>query len=389
MKIFVQMIAYKNDVVATMRDCILNSSNKENLYFGICLQQDEETPPELNHPRIKVSRVPISQSKGPGWALHQAQSFYDGQDYTMLVDSKSRFSKDWDKELINALESLGSPKPIITNYPSRFEEAKTDRDLIAYRPVMYQLIDNPLVWPVHMKGATEPSKNNWISSLFFFTKGSHCTDCPHDPEIYYHEIEPSLTIRSFTLGYDIFSYHKPIVWRDYAARKMNWDDDQDWWLKNKQSKVTFNNLIQGNLTQYGLGSERSLRDFELYSGIDFVNKTIHKSSSTGVAPPYQFENEDQWKNQFQKDYNIVVKWNINEIEKCDDYDYWYFSVEDEQDGTIFRQDIRPDRDADLISFKNNYKRLIFKAPLNKIPKKVCVWPVSKSKGWLKKTKFEL
>lgn len=389
MKIFVQMVSYRNDVVATMRDCILNSNNKENLYFGICLQQNEETPPELNHPRIKINRVSFSESKGPSWAMRQAQSFYDGQEYTMLVDSKTRFAKDWDKQLIETLESLDSSKPLITNYPGKFDDSKNERETVSYRPVVYQLIENPLVWPVHMKGITEPVKNNWISSLFFFTKGSHCLECPYDPEIYYNEIESNLTVRSFTHGYDIFSIHKPLLWRDYSSRSMNWDDDTNWWIKDNQSKFRFKSLIGGNLIEYGLGTSRSLKEFELYSGIDFVGKRLHKAAASGAIPPYKFENPEQWENEFQKDYNITARWNKDEIEKCDDYDYWYFSVEDAQEATIFRQDIKPDRDPDLISFKTDYKRLIFKAPWNKVPKKVCIWPVSKTKGWLKKSKFDL
>ena len=90
-----------------------------------------------------------------------------------------------------------------------------------------------------------------------------------------------------------------------------------------------------------------------------------------------------------KDYNITVSWDENEIEKCDDYDYWYFSVEDAADQTLHRQDLRMEQDADLIAFKRNFKKIAFRVVGNKVPSKICVWPVSKSKGWLKKSKFDL
>jgi hypothetical protein len=170
---------------------------------------------------------------------------------------------------------------------------------------------------------------------------------------------------------------------------MNWQDDSDWWIKDRISKDKLKSLLKGELTEFGLGSSRSLKDFEIYSGIDLANGRINKTTLAGNPPPYKFENETQWESEYQKDYNLIAKWDINEIEKCDDYDYWYFSIEDEQDATLYRYDLRPERDADVFSFKVDFRRVVFKGPWNKTPKKVCVWPVSKSKGWLKKSKFEL
>lgn len=388
MRIFVQMISYRESVVESMRNCIENASNKDNISFGICLQQDEETPPELNHERIKVSRVPWAQSKGPSWAMRHAQSFYRGEEYTMLVDSKTRFMKDWDKELIEALESTGSKKPIITNIPGKYVE--NDLQQVSYKPVVYQMLENALVWPNPMKNITQITPVNWVSSLFFFTRGTHCIECPYDPDLYYAEIEPNITVRSYTRGYDIFAHHKAVVWKDYNQSKMNWQDDQTWWLKDKLSKERLKNILEGNVNdlEFSLGKERSLKDFEHYSGIDLLKKRINRFAASGQPIP-KFENDAQWESLYQKDHTIVAQWDVNEIEKCDDYDYWYFSIEDAQDATLYRYDLRPDREPDLFSFKSNYKKITFKTPSDKVPAKVCVWPVSKSKGWLKKSKFEL
>lgn len=387
MKIFIQMVGYRTNIVETMRNCISNSANKDNLFFGICLQQEDNIPEELNHERIKVHKVNWNESRGPGWALRQAQQFYQGQEYTMLVDSNVKFEKDWDKTLIEALESTNSQKPIITNVPPKNDPNVPKERSISYRPIVYQLIQNPLIWPIPMKGVDQIVPNNWISRLFFFTRGSHCTECPYDPEIYFSEIESNITVRSYTSGYDIFAFHKPIVWQDYSPTKMNWQDDPNWILKDISSKKRLQDLLQGNLKEFNLGSVRSLRDFEIYSGIDLLNKRLNKFESSGS--PYKFENETQWENDYQKDYNIVAKWDVNEIEKCDDYDYWYFSIEDKDENTLYRYDIRPDRDQDIFSFKTNFRRLVFKSQWDKVPSKLCIWPVSKSKGWLKKSKFEL
>ena len=202
------MTSYKNfDVVPTIKDCIGKCSNKEALYFGLCLQQNEPSPPELNHPRIKMSVVPVADSAGPAWARRQAQNFYDGQDYVLQVDSGSRFVQNWDLELIGALSATGSPKPLITNFPNKYNPAadELEQPSVAYKIQVYSIQgQNPASWPSPMKGATAISKACYLNEGFFFTRGEHCKECPYDPAIYASESEASMAVRSFTHGYDFF-----------------------------------------------------------------------------------------------------------------------------------------------------------------------------------------
>jgi hypothetical protein len=392
MSIFVQIVSYKNfDVVPTVRDCIHKASDKDNLFFGLCLQQDEDTSPELNHPRVKVVRVPPGESRGHGWARHIAQGLYEGQDYTLQVDSGTRFAENWDVELIEAIGRLPSSKPIITNFPGKYDPANGSKEMsVAYKiQPHYMVSESPLTWPAPMKNVTDFMRARYLSENFIFTRGSHCLECRYDPDLYFSEVEASITLRSFTLGYDFFHHFKPLVWRDYSPRLMHWNDDPDWWLKDRASKKRFAEMLEGRLSDFRLGEARSLRDFELYSGLDFLGRKIQRDAIGGMEPPCKYENEEQWNKSYMKDYSITVNWDSNEIERCDDYDYWYFSVEDENDQTISRQDLRPDRDGDIMAFKSNFKKISFKSQENRLPKKICVWPVSKSKGWLKKSKFDL
>jgi len=389
MSIFVQIVSYKNfDVVPTVRNCIEKAKDKMGLYFGITLQQDEDVPSELSHERIKVVKVPFRESKGHGWARRQAQDLYSGQDYTIQVEAGSRFADNWDEELINTLNSLGE-RAIITNYANKFDINTGNPEVqeYAFKPAVYSYSDVPVTWANPMKGVQSVVKGRWISDHFFFAKGFHCNEVKHDPEIYYSDIESSLTLKSFCAGFDIYHHNKPLIWRDYTNRPMNWQDDSDWWAKDEEGKKKFRDLSEVRTSE--LPGTRSLRDFELYSGIDFKNKRLQKTTVNGTDPPCAYQNEDQWNKDYMKDYSIVVSWDVNEIEKSDDYDYWYFSVEDDTDFTIFRQDLRVDRDADVLNFKVNYKKIFFKATDGRVPTKICVWPVSKTKGWLKKSKFPL
>ena len=393
MSIFVQMVAYKNfDVVATLKDCVEKCKDREGLYFGIVLQQDEDVFPELNHPRVRVQRVPFRESLGYGWARSRAQSMYEGQDYTLQIETGSRFLENWDEELIQTLNSLPSQKAVITNYANKYNPDNNEREIpnIAYKIQLHQFIQStPFAWAAPMKGITNVLKARYVSDHYIFTRGSHITECPYDPEMYFSEVEANIALRSFTLGYDLFHHYKPVMWRDYSKRPYYWEDDSNWWVKDYASKVKFASLVNGTASSYGLGETRSLRDFELYSGIDFKNKRLQRDLFAGIDPPCKYENEDQWNKAYSKDHLVTVNWDVNEIEKCDDYDYWYFAIEDESGNTINRQDLRIERDADIINFKINYKKIFFKSFDAREPKVLCIWPVSKSKGWLKKSKFSI
>lgn len=394
MSVFVQMTSYKNfDVIPTIRDCIEKSADKDNLYFGVCLQQDEEIPQEIQHPRIRVQKIPFKESPGPGWAKSVAQSFYDGQDYVLQIDSGSRFEERWDEKLIEALANTGSSNPIISNYPNRYNPATGEKEQpqTSYKNQPHQIISGvPSTWPFPMKGATSIIPSRWINENFFFANGHHCKNVKYDPQIYYSEFESTLTVRSFCAGYDIFCHYLPMVWRDYSQRSANWTDDPNWWVKDQISKSRLVRLVNNDIEpEFALSSVRSLRDFELYSGIDFKGNRIQRSTVSGDNPPCKYENEDQWDKDYLKDNIITVSWDTNEIEKSDDYDYWYFAIEDEAGNVINRQDLRQERDGKLLNFESNFKKIYFKTISTMAPKKLVIQPVSKSKGWLKKVKFDI
>ena len=393
MSIFVQMVAYRNfDVLATVRDCIEKAKDRDGLYFGLCLQQDDEIPAGLSHERIKIEKSSIKESLGHGWARSRAQSLYDGQDYTLQIEAGCRFAQDWDEGLIEALKMTGSPKPIITNHANRFnpENGEREHPTVAYKTQAYQfLAETPVFWPVAMKNIVAPQRARNISDHFFFAAGGHCTEVRYDPAMYYSEVESALSLRSFSFGYDLFHHFKPFVFRNYAPRPMNWSEDQEWWAKDRASKDRFAQLVSGDSLEFGLGSVRSLREWELYSGIDYKGRRLQKDAVSGLEPPCKFENDEKWEAEYMKDYAIVASWDPSKVEASDDYDYWFFAVEDAAGEIITRQDLRWERDKALLDKTANSKKIFFKSMSNRKPAKILIQPFSKSKGALAKVKFDL
>lgn len=393
MSIFVQIVSYRNfDVVQTVRDCIEKSKSRDDLYFGICLQQDDEVPQSLSHERIKVERVPARESLGHGWARSRAQAFYGGQDYTLQIESGCRMAQNWDEELVAALKATGSPKPIITNPANKLNHENNALEYpdVSYKSQAFQFLsETPSFWPVPLKNVIAIQKARNISEHFFFAEGRHCVECPYDPNLYFTELESALTLRSFTLGYDIFHHFKPFVFRNYAPRQMNWNDDHEWWVKDRASKDRFVELYEGRLSEFGLGSERSARDWELYSGVNYRQRLLQKEAITGAEPPCKFHDDAKWEAEYMKDHSIVVSWDSAKVEDSEDYDYWLFAIEDEAGVMIHRQDLRWERDRPLLEKKMSSKKVFFKSVATKRPSKLVIQPFSKSKGAMAQAKFEI
>jgi hypothetical protein len=87
------------------------------------------------------------------------------------------------------------------------------------------------------------------------------------------------------------------------------------------------------------------------------------------------------------DYNLTIKWDINDIERCDDYDFWYVGIEDKTTAVILRADLDPVKNSEFITFKKDSFSVRFNS-LTK-PHRVVIWPVSKSEGWLKRLEYLL
>jgi hypothetical protein len=384
MSIFVNLVSYKNfDTVPTVLDCINKASDKQGLRIGLILQQDEEIPAELNLPNVFVQRFSVADSKGQGWARSVAQSMYASEDYVMQTDSGTRFAEGWDSILIDAVKATGKEKPIISNYCNKFNPDNGDMEVrdTAYRQQPHLFLNaTPSCWGSPMKGVKQITPARIVSDNYMFTLGSHSRECLYDPLLYWNELDCWLSLKSFKAGYDLFNHFIPVVWRNYNKRPQHWEDHQDWWNNSQESEASFNALLLGP----GI---RSLDDYQRYSGLDLIGRRIHRDVLGGKNPPVEYVDENSWNSAMAKDYSITVSWDVNEIERCDDYDYWYFAIEDAAGNNIIRQDLRHERDAQTIEFKTNYRKMFFKSFEGRTPAALCIWPLSKSKGWLKKSKF--
>ena len=130
MKIFVQIASYRDpQLVPTIKDMIANAKKPKNLVIGIARQFSESDGFDnldeyRNDSRFRIMDIPYTEAKGVCWARNLVQQLYDGETYTLQIDSHMRFEKNWDDTLIKMIKGLqkdGYKKPLLPGYVPSFD----------------------------------------------------------------------------------------------------------------------------------------------------------------------------------------------------------------------------------------------------------------------------
>jgi hypothetical protein len=274
----------------------------------------------------------------------------------MQLDSHHRFLQDWDEHLINMMDMTGSPKPIITAYAGMYRPS--DNTLLNHEP--YKMVASnftpggTILFRPHAipdwEKLTSPIPARFVSGHFFFTLGIHCEEYKYDPNIYFAGDEISLSIRSFTSGYDLYHPHYTVVWHEYTreGRTKHWTDfntdnlstgvvEKPWWEMDNDSKRRLRHMLQEednkiDLGEYGLGDVRTHRDYELYAGIDFKERRLHDNTLKGINPPINDETEWYLKQKLVFDLELDIPFTEN-------FKFIYIGIEDNNGTVIHRQDL--------------------------------------------------
>jgi len=392
-KIFVQIASYRDpELVPTIRDCINKAKHPERLTFGVCWQHDETESLEefANDPRFRIIDIKWNESKGLCWARRLIQETWSNEKYTMQLDSHHRFLQDWDEHLIEMMNLTGSPKPIITTYAGMY--CPSDNTLLNHEP--YKMVASnftpggTILFRPHSipnwETLTAPIPARFVSGHFFFTLGIHCREYKYDPNLYFAGDEISLSIRSFTLGYDLYHPHYTVVWHEYTreGRTKHWTDfntenqstgliEKPWWEMDNESKRRLRHMLQEednniDLGIYGLGSIRTHHDYELYAGINFKNRKLHPDTLKGIDPP--INDSSEWYELVEKEYNYSLT-----IPPTKSFKFIYIGIEDDKGNVLFRQDITKYVPELNVSFKSFTE-----------PHKWIYWPVDKKGNWMER-----
>jgi glycosyltransferase involved in cell wall biosynthesis len=406
--IFIQIASYRDpQLLPTIKDCIEKAKYPENLRFGIAWQHSEEDEWDTldeykDDSRFKIVDINYKDSQGACWARNQLQQRYEGEKYTLQLDSHHRFIQNWDNELIGMVKQLqkkGHKKPLLTSYISSFDPDNDPegRVMEPWWMTFDRFIPEGAIFflPATIPGwrdMTEPLPARFYSAHFCFTLGQFCTEVPHDPLYYFHGEEISIAVRAFTHGYDLFHPHKVVCWHEYTrkGRTKQWDDDPEWVRRNeechKRNRTLFgmDGLCSCGIDfgVYGFGKERTLRQYEMYAGIQFRSRGIQQYTlDNNFAPNPIIEAPVEYEQSFKTIFKHCIDIGFNQI-PLDDYDVFAVAFEDENGTELYREDAMPDEIQRLKTDPDGYGKIWRTFNTNVRPRKWIVWPHSISQGWM-------
>jgi hypothetical protein len=405
MEIFVQIASFRDPQLnPTLEDMIANAKYPENLRIGICNQYNPNDDFNLDKfkddSRFRIDNVLDTESQGVCWARHRVQQMYSGETYTLQIDSHMRFEKNWDKTLIDMIKRLqkkGYKKPLLTSYVSSFDPENEPKGRVRepWRMAFDRFTPEGCVFflPETIPGwekLKEPIPARFYSAHFCFTLGQFSVEVQHDPEYYFHGEEISIAVRAYTYGYDLFHPHKVVIWHEYTrkGRTKHWDVDKDWYKKNEISHkknrelLGIDNLVFSGDSSLYFGNERTIRDYEKYSGILFEKRAIQQYTLDKEYPPnpYDYKVEDEWKNSFLSIFKHCIDVSYDSVPETD-YDFWVVAFHDENDNTLFRKDADINEINMMMNDPDGYCKVWREFQTTHKPTYWVVWPYSSSKGW--------
>ncbi len=132
--------------------------------------------------------------------------------------------------------------------------------------------------------ALHPPDAGFYTSLsvgggFLVLHKSVLAKCPYDPHLdgVFNMEEVLQSARFFTHGVHVLSPSLNLVCHKYTyvLNKVPWNESNPTWDKGTDGTERCFQLLDGRLIDdvYGLGKDRTIREFWAYAGIDYANKT--------------------------------------------------------------------------------------------------------------------
>jgi hypothetical protein len=307
-RIFVQVASYRDaDCPWTIKDMFDTAAKPERVFAGVCWQSIPEEDPVflVEGPRseqVRKVEFHANESKGVCWARHQTQKLWRAEEYTMQIDSHMRFEKHWDEKLIAMIRQCPGDHAVLTTYPMGFTPPReitgagmvtkiVAKEFDTHRILIFGNISVP-----EGEAPAKPMLGAFLGGCFFFGPSSIIPAVPYDPDLYFFGEEASVGARLWTHGYDLYAPNRAVIYHDWSrqGRRLHWDDSSEWGRLTERAYARVRHLfgterstdpaVLRDLDAYGFGTERSLADYERFTGISFRDCTISDRAKSFYFP---------------------------------------------------------------------------------------------------------
>lgn len=295
-RIFVSVAAYRDaDLARTIADLISHAAEPKRLVVAVLEQSDSPLPRSAFPPGMTLihDHCRPEESRGVGWARARLQQRFDGEKFYFQLDAHHRFLPGWDAALRAELARCPSALPVLSGYlPPVLESGAPDETGGALHASHFdhEGVLNLKSHPIAGDSVGGPVPGSYVSGHFIFAAGEFVRRVPYDPEFYFFGEEVSLSARAFTHGFDVFHPRRAVVWHRYGRQteRRHWDDHPTWTAEQRRSLDKWARLFAEApfiADADGLGTRRSLAEFERWTGVDFRWRVIHPSALRGAPPP--------------------------------------------------------------------------------------------------------
>lgn len=322
---------------------------------------------------------------------------WQGERWFLQVDSHSRFADGWDTTLLRSAAETGSDKPILSGYPPAFTPG--ENEVLRGDPLQmfFQQFTSDGILQLRSgafpEGRTskKPLRARFLAAGFLFAPGQFVREVPYDPDLYFMGEESAMTVRAFTHGYDLFHPADAIVWHYYgrADARKHWGDHADegnarvtWKKLDEGSRNKVRLLLSGEeVEQFGLGTARTLSDYEAYAGLSFRHRVAQRYTLRGGEPPNPDCGAD-WTSGIYP-WIAKIRFKSDEVPEgaLSDPMSWNLSVLDEEGFEICQKNVNAEELAPLAGAAGELV-IICEFSSETIPASWTLWPLMRSGQWL-------
>lgn len=416
--ILVHLPAYREpELIPTIKSALENAEFPERIHFGICRQYKPEDGFDnldqyRDDPRFKIHDMLYTEAKGLPYARAIInEKLLTDEDFVCQLDSHHRFAEGWDSTLIGWYHQLEEDgyNPLICGYlpyydPFNDPGARVQEPWLSDAACFYPF-GTIFIRPSGFSGwetMEKPYPARFLSGHFSFGPNKWAKDVRHDPELFFSGEELNLTVRSFTHGYDLFHPHRVVIWhatmRTERDGMLVWDDQSKrgetmFWKQQDIGRARIRQLLGTedggfDLTNHGLGTVRTVRDYEKYAGIHFKKKSFQKWTVDRNFPPNPvIEDDEEWEKSFMFSFYHLVNIDRGQL-PADDYDSILVAFDDENGIGMNSNFITDHR---LKEFMKNGTPIHYEEMFlaDKPPSRVVFWAHSNERGWAERVEIKL
>lgn len=306
-RIFVNIASYRDtECQWTVRDLFDKATHPDRVFVGLCWQfvpGDDDDCFEVETRPEQVRRIDFhaKESRGVCWARNKVQGLWEGEEFTLQIDSHMRFEQGWDEILLGMYDSCPTEKAVLTTYPIPYipPNELSPPSIVTILPKYFDrqgiLMFKSIAHGID-KAPKTPAPTPYIAAGFLFGPGQIISDAPYDPHIYFQGEEITLAARLWTNGWDLFTPNKHVIYHDYTNRPnriRHWKDDRDWNKLNQRAmkrvrhilgmEISTDEDVLEDIDDYGLGSARPLSEYEKFSNVNFNDRSIN--GTVALEPP--------------------------------------------------------------------------------------------------------